>query len=311
MESDREYNSGLIIVTVIILVSLLLIIILYLTQQSFTNIDIVKINNFGVNEQYPWGSSRNGIYEANNARDLNEINLCQLNPRAEWNQTRCVCKLPYFGSSCQYQTYDRSYREIGPIERPQWNLDLGLNYKTPWLTFNSDDQESCTQICSNDSDCAGIIWTVDQQNCQLLRDIPSLRNQQIPEYTTALTPGQQRLFLKQEGMPDLSDRVIISRGQPQWRPWLITSINNQWYSVQTIFPLRTVAINWTPDAAINDGKMIGVYSKYPQTINNTPNGVRTQDWFVIYPGGTFNVLPNWDTYYIVYYPSASTPFFTN
>ena len=306
-----NHYAGMIGVIIFLFILGFVVMIIFFSVQPDVQIDDVP-RSYTFGSQVAWGSSSDGTFNVDNASNFQDPVSCVVSNRTILQGSNCSCRNPFFGPSCQYQSYLGTYKEIGPINRRQWNLQFGSLYDTSRLSFTDNaSQDSCTALCNNDPTCAGALFQAiapdGSGKCQMLTAIPVMEQGVNLTYNTEA--NVERMYLRYAKDPLFDDRVIFYRGALLWRYWLLDNVDTAAYSYLRVFPRLVYAMNWKPEQRINDGQMLIVIADQRWDPNSVPNGVRGVNWFVITQADSLSILPDWSTYYVVVYPTDQIPTF--
>ena len=142
-----------------------------------------------INTQGSGNDSKLWVYNGFNRKT--KIN-CESDGRGIWNGITCNCVSPFWSTSCQNEGYAAGYLEIGnPIigsgSGDDTHLDIIDTVLTDRLSFNYENtsnknQTLCTELCNENEDCIGVVWTqgqgINQGICELFSGVST--NSVIP-----------------------------------------------------------------------------------------------------------------------------------
>lgn len=262
---------------------------------------------------------------------------CQRLGNTVWDNTRqlCSCREPFTGSFCEHERYDPNYRFAGFVE--DCDLVTEINFATPIsvdrLSYtgtatgtvtgpgNGGDL-TCTQACDADPTCSGVIWKSapplrgsNIDNCVLLHEAPVMGRNQAINLPTLMGEGSNHrsaipheLFLKPGRRPHYLDRVILhNRYQPEDLPdrwFLVDAYNDGFIIMTTAYEETPKHLNMIPLNAINDGSLVGVFSRKPLEVATAKaiinNNEQSPDWVVRTPGQPLDLPTTWDDLWVVY-----------
>lgn len=270
-----------IIIAIIIVVLFVLLFVILFWPNTITEVTVtIKETSDPVNSTI--GSSDNGKIFLNNGENFTDQTSCILSSNRKWGN-KCSCFTPFYGSKCQLESYSNNYNAIGnpdlntlelqlsdkiPVERLSFPFEQNNNNYNLQQVFNQTSQTNisdqlCTDICDNNNDCRGIIWTPAPGNdfgigaipdnkpkCQLIRSsVTVLPGNNIP-YSSDV---QSSLYMKTQYDPQFKDRVFVFMGNKAVRYWLQTTYSDTFGDNQgrTMFDGQLIRFDWTPTNVIN------------------------------------------------------------
>ena len=182
--------------------------------------------------------------------------LCQ----GQWNSqfNSCTCDSIRFGSNCQFQRQLNPYLYTSPATVNYPGTEV---LTTPYLSIGTTSQPSCQTTCDGDIDCVGFQW--QGNSCTLLSSVTGRSSDYLYSIAT-----QKGIYLKDWDGFRLTDRAFLARNR--------NSIPNQFTQVyqatgyrQLIIDVVTT-INFRPTLVSMPANVIGIYSRFPFTINDIP-----------------------------------------
>lgn len=263
---------------------------------------------FGIHSN-PGRTARKQFIDGSNGKGFKDAATCERVDTREWGQGRgqtntgqCFCKPPFWGTTCQRESFRNSYYAIGRTDGEDATLNVSNTIQTDRLSlpFNESDA-TCTNACDDDPDCVGVLWELEPSDnmegpgtCSLLSSLPEVNTGEIIDFDPAV---DSNLFLKNGNRPVFHGKVFVYRGSLPTRFWLnqrragslFTDISNMGRTGRNGGVLRMhedtlYHLNFYPNDVINDDNLVMVF--------NTSTFKRTEALDIIAMGGD-NPIGNW------------------
>jgi hypothetical protein len=314
MDSTKVYIISGILVVIILMIMLA---IWYFTKSAYRGsqpVDTIskyQSRHVYLPEQQWLSIAREDI--RTNAPPLGQDAVaCNRSANTIWDETqhRCVCRKPFTGDRCQYEEHDKNYYFAGLVDADDVITNPGFASSLSVDNLSSSSSVSCTTACNMDPTCSGVIWKsstalggTDTNNCILLHDDPVIgRNQSLQGQNNEIS---HQLYLKEGRRPLLLDRVVLYNQPEIPRRWYLSDYYNDGkVAYKTVYIDSPQEIGFLPSGLINDGYLVGVYSRYPLSVSKAKvivNGhVKSHDWVVRTPGQALDLPTTWDKIYVVY-----------
>lgn len=242
------------------------------------------------------GSTSNGWYKSpSDAYNFTTATACQATGRSEWNTTThtCVCTKPYWGPSCERDSYDSRYMSAGVYD-PSVVTIIDPAFVSP-LTGGL---YQCTDTCLDTFGCSGVIYRPNEPpgtQCTMFYQLNVTPGKSIP-YPLGVN---EEIYIQNTHITDLvhTDRVFLFSGTLPIRHWL---------SQRSLYtsPQSNEIIAWSgvvyqlpffSTGCINGGNLTGVYSLDPftpsdyDTLLNNP----TSRVYIHYPSQPLSIPLLW------------------
>ena len=189
---------------------------------------------------------------------------------------RCLCMAPFYGSSCQLESYDQSFYALGTISPAHFTAQTeivvanNLSFDTQGIrpdnqTFLALTSPNCTNLCLADPTCVGVYYTKPDKEatCQLLHSVPTVQSNLLPTMSSQVQPT---LFLRKGLYPMIEDQAFLfytEGNDPSivLRPWLSPDKADGLYHKVVITDHTVVEVPFYPSSAVNNtGKQLHLSS---------------------------------------------------
>lgn len=244
------------------------------------------------------------FYDSEDGSYINHETICKSVPTAEWNGTKCICKPPFFGPSCNREKHKNNYFSVGVVNE---NLEVKVikTIRTHGKSFTLDSSESCSDHCDKMDECIGFIYKPTDDNlkgtCTLLKDnIIVPKNIEIPfSYRFDST-----LYLKSVENLHFIGRVFIAEFVTSLPPrfWLV----NETKHYKQLNVNEIAKLNFIPNYVKCYGNCIGIYCKYSfvkEDIKIIMDRGENSECYIHRPNTRINLSPDWEynlPIYVVY-----------
>lgn len=325
-----------VIIGIIIVVLIVWFILILFWPNPITNVDVVIIEKTDpVNNTV--GSSDDGVVFVSNGDNLTDQTSCLLKSTRKWG-ANCSCFTPFYGPRCELESYSNKYNALGnpdlndiivdlsdqtPTDRLSFSLETTGSSQTSTLfgqqlftnSISNDSEretvpssqniiqepsthELCTDMCDNDMECRGVIWTPAPGNnfgieaslenkpkCQMIESSVIVKPENNIPYSSTI---QSTLYLKNTFDPHFKDRVFVYKGDKGIRYWLETTYSDQFGINQgrTMFNQQLIRFNWTPTNLINN---TGCRSTNGNITDNSSSCQFGSPWYGIFSDNSFDI----------------------
>jgi len=220
---------------------------------------------------------------------------CTANSQAQWNSLadRCQCRTPYWGGTCERESYKPQYIAAGIVKPDDIILALPQDSVVDNLSYATTSLPSCTDLCDAKQDgltpCAGVKWDAETKTCTTFT-AAVLRPNRHPVFSKTI---DSNLYVREDRLNrfDLDQSVLIFGDQVPRDWWLADTIVGDGYAlvsrgicqILTFYPLSTLRVS----------AMTGVYTRFPFKRAEFPtlvNGGNTATVYVV-PPGQFPIVP--------------------
>lgn len=281
--SYNGYRTLIIIMTVVLFIIMVIFIGIYYnrTQRAiFTKANLSKIKPIYKQNILPSIHSNNGEAAPGtdgaqphvlNASSSTDKLTCLSAPQQRWSGVSCSCADPFWGASCDRESYSTDYKAIGNYTPGELNIleSLKVNRKAfPYEPDTQPNQTTCEAACNANEKCLGYYYVNDGDNmgigtatptntCLLLGKVPDYKGEPFDpnvDSTTYLSKARTK------GRPLLPGSVIIYNGHLPNRFWLEKRVETTKLKMVNILTETLNSINFYPGGVIDDDKHIVVFS---------------------------------------------------
>lgn len=230
--------------------------------QSTTYVPLVPLETIYTD----FGSTENTQFtQPSDANAFSTPTTCNATGRSEWDtlSNKCNCIAPYWGSACHRESYSIDYLSIGLYDPSlMTSADIGT-------TSPVSDYFSCMNLCDTTTDCNGVIYKKDTQDCTLFKTLTLTPPYNIP-YKLGI---DMDTYIKRLEIPSsliYTDRVFVYSAIPPLRYWLVNEYKDDdritGDNFLTVMTGRVFQVSFYPSYSISGNKTLkGVWSILPFT----------------------------------------------
>lgn len=299
-----EYNSNILIFIGIIFVVIVLIIIATLVVRESSSSQIQFRWNNRPSFEFPLNprASTDGSVEYQGGSAITDQITCERSDRRSWinnnDGSKCVCNIPFFGPTCENETYDGiHYNFIGDIDSG-FLLPPFTQIEADRLSFQSVSTDTvCTGMCDGDDSCIGVTYDTTPNSdhmCTLLHGSISVdNNEQIG------IGGDKNLgiYLKKGNSIIFYDRVFVftNAPPPDMRYWLQDQAITATTIYRAMFYNTITELRFRPKYAINTTGMIGYFHDTDFNISDVPSDPNNpgDGWITQITGSVIKIPDTW------------------
>lgn len=247
------------------------------------------------NVRYDIGSSNKETFNhISNGSDIKDAKTCESVGYRSWIDGKCVCKDPFWGSSCERQLHSTDYIDIGNFI-PSKDLPIIAEYNVDTKAYKHNPRDiTCESKCAETHNCVGYIYEeIDRESgpinrCKLLHDEPT----GDAKYNLNMDGNLYLHKSRSSRRPKLPHKLYLFTGKHSLRFWEKDNDLNPMYSITNIDFDRVNKINFLPEQAYNDADVSIVYSSNHFTTKEAREVEREfktthkqrSDWYVHVPG---------------------------
>jgi len=221
---------------------------------------------------------------------INSEIICESTGTSRWSNisSECWCNTPYWGGSCQRESYKPQYIAAGTVTDETVTLAVLAEYDTNNLSYAQAGDTSCTDYCDADTTCMGVKWDSEGAgkggHCTLFSQATLNAGQSI-----VFDPSVDANFYLTQHLTALrfTDRVLIYSGSLPTRWWIQPGVSTGLNESTSGFLLMNEGFRYNlaffPLSVYNTTTLTGLFSIIPFDV---------ADFATIVAGG------NTDTYYI-------------
>ena len=205
------------------------------------------------------GGSTNGVVSLlGSGTGLTTENQC-VDSENLWDGSVCHCNLPYYGDTCQFESWDSRFFAFGN------SSDIGTKIKFQSYTprdhpknksFKSEgkyDKKSCSALSLSDPESVG--FTYDDKHCNIIIGPISIETGTNITYNPL---RESKLYMKRGKGPIVPNKVFaMGKGDGALRFYVSRPNTDHFF---TISPNIIRHVNFTPDTLINASQMVGIWS---------------------------------------------------
>lgn len=332
--SSHRFNVVWVILIGVVVVGLLGVLIWYVLRAEGDDPFPPPPDTVGNPFTSTIGASDNGVVKDKNGDFYTDAVACRKGPSRRWGYKTesaapvCMCVAPFFGSSCDRESYSDKYTAIGDPAADAINTTVISQQSVDRMSFplSSPDQEDsnmshtlCTGLCDSDVTCIGVIYrqgappdfgigSLEKPECELLSgNVKVIPNNNIP-YSI---DKDSTLYLKQEqltgaGAIQFLDRVFMYKGQLPLRYWLTDRYSENEGGIRTWAGYNGAQYNldFIPSNVVNDANFTGVFANEEIPLSNLKEiieGGTTSKYIIVPPGQSEISLPSsWTRPYVVW-----------
>lgn len=294
---DKDtFDKTFLFLTLIFGISLIVVIgtvIFFAFQQSafvpapplFSNQDVMLHNNVGgVNSKGEQVINRHFVLPVNGS-NFTDINSCLSNKNTTWENDRCKCNEPYFGSSCEREKHNVKYFSVGLVNTNRIDINVIETIETRNKSFG----DSCSQKCDNNKNCIG--FTYENNICKLLKGNVVIPSDVELSYSVST---DSNLYLKSSENLFFKNTVFLGEHMFPMKPryWLVSETKHY----KQIRVEEITRLNFVPTYSKVFGNYTGIYSKFIFTIDDVRilvNRGTTNNSYIQLPGEKLNIPSYW------------------
>ena len=274
MARDRfQYWVLFMIIFVLILIIALVVWMLY--RQSDTNVfvgqplntvpyaNLETINT--LQGAVPVGAAFHG---PNDGSLFGDATVCNANVTSTWNVSlsTCNCIEPYWGSTCNRNSYDNKYIGAGNYD-PSFMVITPPNILPPIMNKLLE----CTALCDTTTNCNGVVWESTSSLpingiCTMFEELTTAQFRTIP-YPLGVDSTIYVNQTKESSLVYLN-RVFLYSGALPLRYWLKDLVVSMFSNLLTVSTNIVYLLPFFPTGSVNQTFLVGVYSLIPFTIND-------------------------------------------
>lgn len=221
-------------------------------------------------------------------------NSCLSAPNTVWEDNKCSCEPPFFGSTCARERFDKNYFAIGIVSEDHIGMTiLEDNLISNGKTWNVNGTlNSCSDLCDKTESCDSFIYNYPNQ-CTLLKGPITIPPYENISYSENIDPT---LYMKTPSNLIFEDRVFLSTSVLSFprRYWLVTTTP---YFAQIPYNIVTRIDFYPTYIKIDENKdFIGIYTLYqftPSSVSIMLTRQYQSDCYIHRSGSQFNIPPDW------------------
>lgn len=258
-QTERMIFNIVMVIFLIVVIALLITVLYMLFRDRKRGTQKAKPSNYVPPfdpdvEDIDYGGSNDGKVNISNASALTSTTCGGIT--STWSDTGCVCDPPFYGPTCQNESWDSRFYALGTPALGSIKYTsrlLGSRAKT-WDIGAVFNPESCSAAASQDPQSVGFKY--DGGMCELIN--PDF---EVTGEITYAPLAPNTIYLKRSFRPKDVTAVFVS---PIGNSALRYYVKRADSTTFTKIPFNTVVtVNFQPGEIVNYANAIGIWSKTP------------------------------------------------
>lgn len=201
-----------------------------------------------------------------NGTDFTTKESCENVDYRTWDSDlqKCMCKVPYWGTSCQRETNGVGYLSMGQFEACG-KLDILGEYLVNNKSFPFENgYETCQQHCDNDDRCVGFIYNEmgDRNRSEKVNQCITLESEPTGDVRYDLNQDGN-LYLRKDRstlLHKMPHKLFLIKGNPPRRFWMEPQVRDGTYAITEIGFNKAHRMDFIPSMSINHSEAPIVFS---------------------------------------------------